>query len=266
MKYIDPHAHMSSRTTDDYQNLALTGCVALTEPAFWAGYDRVSADTFADYFEQLTTFEPARAAKYHIKHFSWLALNPKEADNREMAKKVLPLIPKFLARENVLGIGEIGVNRVTKNELATFADHLDLALKFDQMILIHTPHLEDKYKGTKAILDVLKDKKINPEKVLIDHIEEHTIEMVLKGGFWVGITLYPQTKVSPERAADMIEIYGSDKILVASACDWGPSLPTAIPHFIQEMRRRTHPEELIEQIVYHNPVSFLNQSVNFSLP
>ena len=64
MKYIDHHAHMVSRTTDDYQQMALTGCVAVTEPAFWAGWDRSTADGFDDYFRQLTEFEPRRAAQY----------------------------------------------------------------------------------------------------------------------------------------------------------------------------------------------------------
>ena len=62
MYYIDPHIHMVSRTTDDYETLAKMGCVAVSEPAFWAGYDRGSVDGFCDYFEQLTAFEPKRAA------------------------------------------------------------------------------------------------------------------------------------------------------------------------------------------------------------
>ena len=141
MKYIDMHAHMVSRTTDDYRQMALTGCLAVTEPAFWAGYDRRSADVFADYFDHLTTFEPARAAEYGIKHHCWLCLNPKEGEDRALAKQVLAIIPEFLGRETVLGIGEIGLNRVTRNELATFKDHVELALEHDQLIHIHTPHL-----------------------------------------------------------------------------------------------------------------------------
>ena len=78
MEYIDLHAHMVSRTTDDYVQMALTGCVALTEPAFWPGWDRSSADGFEDYFRQITEFEPARAAQYVIRHYTWLCLNPKE--------------------------------------------------------------------------------------------------------------------------------------------------------------------------------------------
>jgi predicted metal-dependent TIM-barrel fold hydrolase len=264
MRYIDMHAHMVSRTTDDYQQMALTGCVAVTEPAFWAGWDRTSADSFEDYFRHLTEFEPRRAQQYGIQHYTWLCLNPKEGDDRALATEVVRRIPKYLERPNVLGIGEIGVNRITRNEIATFCDHVELALEHDQLILIHTPHLEDKYKGTKVIVDnLLRFAKLNSARVLIDHAEEHTIDMILSNGFYTGLTLYPQTKVSTQRAADIIEMYGPERICIASACDWGPSLPTALPHFMLEMKRRRHPESLIDTVVYRNPVRFLRQCPKF---
>ncbi len=265
MEYIDIHAHMASRTTDDYYQMALTGCVALSEPAFWAGWDR-SAEGFEDYFRHLTEFEPQRAAQYGIQHYTWLCLNPKESDNRELARQVIPKIPKYLDRPTVLGIGEIGLNRVTRNEVETFQDHVELALDRNQMIQVHTPHLEDKHKGTRVIVDTLQRyPRIDPSRVLIDHAEEHTMEMILRSGYWAGITLYPQTKVSPQRAADMIEIHGPERICVASACDWGPSVPVAIPQFVLEMRRRHHPEDLIRRVVYENPVEFLGQSPKFRI-
>lgn len=267
MDYIDIHAHMISRTTDDYERMALAGCVALTEPAFWAGYDRSSADVFADYFNHLTDFEPARAAQYGIDHYTWLCLNPKEGEDRDLARQVLGIIPEFLDRPNVLGIGEIGLNRVTRNELATFKDHVDLAVSHDQTIHIHTPHLEDKYKGTKVIVETLAaNSQVDPNRVMVDHAEEHTIDMILGNGFWTGVTLYPVTKTSPGRAVDMIERYGTERVCVASACDWGPSDPLAVPRFIMEMRRRGHDEELIRTIVYDNPIAFLSQSAHFRLP
>lgn len=267
MEYIDIHAHMVSRTTDDYRQMALTGCVALTEPAFWAGFDRGSAEAFADYFDRLTDFEPKRAARYGIEHYAWLCLNPKEGEDRELAREVLELIPRFLDRPNVLGIGEIGLNRVTSNELATFVDHVDLAMRHDQLIHIHTPHLEDKYKGTKVIVETLAaDGGVQPGRIMVDHAEEHTIGTVLEHGFWTGITLYPTTKVSPGRAVDMIEMHGSERVCVASACDWGPSEPIAVPQFVLEMRRRGHPEALIRKIVYENPIEFLGQTPKFRLP
>ena len=267
MRYIDHHAHMVSRTTDDYQQMALTGCVAVTEPAFWAGWDRSAADGFEDYFRQLTEFEPNRAAQYRIQHYAWMAMNPKESENRELSREVIKRIPKFLDRPTVLGIGEIGLNRVTQNEVATYTEQVELALEHGQLILIHTPHLEDKLKGTRISIDVLRRySEIEPGRILVDHAEEHTIEMILEHGYWAGLTLYPNTKVSPQRAADIIERFGADRILVAGACDWGPSDPVAVPRFIAEMRRRRHPDALIQRVVLHNPVQFLSQSPKFRIP
>lgn len=267
INYIDMHAHMVSRSTDAYEAMARSGCVAITEPAFWAGYDRFSAEAFADYFEQLTAFEPTRAEDFGIDHYCWLCLNPKEGEDRQLAEEVLEIIPEYLDRENVVGIGEIGVNRVTQNELETFIDHVDLAVEHDQLILIHTPHLEDKYKGTRVIVETLADRSdIDPKRVLVDHAEEHTIEMILEHGFWAGMTLYPETKTTPERAVDMVEMYGPERIAVNCACDWGVSDPLAVPKFMEAMRRRGHDREAIRRIVFDNPASFLEQAPNFEVP
>jgi predicted metal-dependent TIM-barrel fold hydrolase len=264
MYYIDPHIHMVSRTTDDYETLAKMGCVAVSEPAFWAGYDRGSVDGFRDYFEQLTAFEPKRAAAYGIQHYTWLCINAKEAENVALSREVIAMIPEFLDRPGVLGIGEIGLNKNTRNEAVVFLEHVDLAVKTDEQILIHTPHLEDKYQGTRMILDMLTgDSRVARERVLIDHVEEHTVRHVLDEGFWAGMTLYPVSKCTPARAANMVEIYGPERLLVNSAGDWGPSKPTAVPDFILELRRRGHPESLIRRVVYENPLAFFGQSRGF---
>lgn len=267
MRYIDHHAHMVSRTTDDYAAMALSGCVAVTEPAFWSGWDRSTAEGFEDYFRQLTEFEPRRAAQYHVKHYTWLGMNPKESDNRQISVEVLRRLPKFLDLPTVLGVGEIGLNRVTRNEITTYTEQVELATQFRQLVLIHTPHLEDKLKGTRITIDVLRRyPDLAPGRVIVDHAEEHTIEAILEHGFWAGLTLYPQTKVSAQRAVDMIEKYGPDRILVAGACDWGPSEPLAVPRFIAEMRRRRHTEDLIQRVVLENPIRFLSQSSKFTIP
>ncbi len=264
MFYIDPHIHMVSRTTDDYETLAKMGCVAVSEPAFWAGYDRGSVDGFRDYFEQLTSFEPRRAAGYGIQHFTWLCINAKEAENVVLAREVIALIPEFLDRPGVLGIGEIGLNKNTRNEAIVFLEHVDLAVNTDEQILIHTPHLEDKYQGTRMILDMLTDdSRVDHSRVLVDHVEEHTVRRVLDEGFWAGMTLYPISKCTPARAADIVERFGPERMLVNSAGDWGPSKPTAVPDFILEMRRRGHGLDLIRRVVYDNPLEFFSQSRGF---
>jgi predicted metal-dependent TIM-barrel fold hydrolase len=264
MYYIDPHIHMVSRVTDDYETLAKMGCVGMSEPAFWAGFDRSSADSFRDYFRQLTDFEPRRAAAYGISHFAWICINAKEAENVSLARDVIHLIPEFLDLPGVLGVGEIGLNKNTRNESTIFFEQAELADRLKQQILIHTPHLDDKYKGTRMILDMLADfRSLDRQRVLVDHVEEHTIRRVLEEGYWAGMTLYPVSKCTPERAVDMVEIYGPERLLVNSAGDWGPSKPTAVPDFILAMRKRGHPESLIRRVVYENPLKFFGQSRNF---
>ncbi|MEE3370297.1 MAG: TatD family hydrolase [Planctomycetota bacterium] len=264
MYYIDPHIHMVSRTTDDYETLAKMGCIGLSEPAFWAGFDRGSVESFRDYFRQLTEFEPKRAAEYGIQHYTWLCINAKEAENVSLSREVIAMIPEFLDCPNVLGIGEIGLNKNTRNEATIFLEHMELAIQHEQQILIHTPHLEDKYMGTRMILDMLcDDSRIERHRVLVDHVEEHTVKHVLDEGFWAGMTLYPVTKCTPARAVDIIETYGCERLCVNSAGDWGPSKPTAVPDLVLEMRRRGHPESLIRRVVYENPLEFFRQSQGF---
>jgi predicted metal-dependent TIM-barrel fold hydrolase len=178
----------------------------------------------------------------------------------------MSLIPQFLKCPTVLGIGEIGLNKNTRNELAIFEEHVQLALDHDLPILIHTPHLEDKLKGTRLILDSLESfSKLDRNKVIIDHVEEHTVSHVLESGYWAGMTLYPHSKCSLDRAIDILEIHGPDRLWMNSACDWGHSDPLAVPKCALQMKSRKHGPEAIERIIYENPKAFLSQSPRFLL-
>jgi predicted metal-dependent TIM-barrel fold hydrolase len=265
MIFFEPHIHVASRTTDDLLRLADAGCVVVSEPAFWMGYNRSGANSFYDYFRQLTEWEPKRAADHGIRHFAWMGINAKEAEDVAFSREVIALLPEFLEKPNVLGIGEIGLHKCTRNEVTTLLELIDLGLRREEQLLFHTPHLEDKYKGTRMILDILRaDRRVDRTRVIIDHCEEHTVRHVLDEGYWAGITLYPTTKATPQRAADMIEVYGAERILVNSSADWGPSDPLAVVRFAFEMRRRGHPEALIRRVVYENPLRFFSQSRNFA--
>src|SRR4051812_22714247 len=135
---------MISRVTDDYHRMAQCGCVAVSEPAFWAGFDRGSAEGFRDYFRHLTEVEPKRAAQFDIRHFSWLCINAKEAENVSLSREAIALIPDYLNKPTVLGIAELGLNKTPRNEAIIFQEPLPLAPRTTELTLIHTPHLEDK--------------------------------------------------------------------------------------------------------------------------
>ena len=264
MKVIEPHIHMIARTTHDYERMARMHTVACCEPAFWAGYDRTSPQAFYDYFTHISEFEPTRAAQYLIDHYCWICINPKEADDLGLSREVISFIPEFIDKPTVLGVGEIGLNLNTPNELTIFEEQVDLAVKHDQLIWIHTPHLKDKLKGTKMMVDCLKGRgDVDPEKVCFDHCEEHTLGMVRDAGFWASMTIYPITKNSPTRVVDALEIHGIDHMLVDASGDWGPSDPGTLHDAIFEMRKRGHREVHIETVFYNNPCYFLGQNEKF---
>lgn len=264
MKVIEPHIHMIARTTQDYERMARMHTVACCEPAFWAGYDRSSPEAFYDYFKHISEFEPTRAAQYNILHYCWICMNPKEAEDVNFSREVLKFIPEFLGKPTVLGLGEIGLNLNTPNEMTIFTEQVELALEYDQLIWIHTPHLKDKLKGTKMMVEYLKGHgKIDPEKITFDHCEEHTLKIIRDAGFWASMTIYPITKNSPGRVVDAIEQFGLEKMMVDASGDWGPSDPGTLHDAIFEMKKRGHQENHIETIFYNNPCYFLGQNPKF---
>ena len=79
------------------------------------------------------------------------------------------------------------------------------------------------------------------------------------------MTLYPESKTTPHRAIDMLELYGGERVWLNSACDWGISDPLTVPKTMLEMKRRGYDEDFVEKVAYHNPVAFMSQCEKFSV-
>jgi uncharacterized protein len=259
MKYFDPHIHMTSRTTDDYQAMKRAGIEAVLEPAFWLGQPRTHVGTFEDYFRSLIGWEPFRAGQFGIRHFCALALNPKEANNHEVADGVLDLLPTYLPKETVVAVGEIGYDDITVDEERCFQRQVELARRFELPVLVHTPH-RDKKRGTERSLALIRDLGFPPELTLIDHNTEQTLQMVLDAGCWAGHSIYPETKMDEARMVLLVKQFGAERIIINSAADWGVSDPLKVPKTAQAMRAAGIGEREIGTIVWRNPVVFFSQS------
>jgi uncharacterized protein len=264
MKLFDPHIHMTSRTTDDYQAMAAAGIVAIVEPAFWVGQPRTHVGTFEDYFLGLLGWERFRASQFGIRHFCTLALNPKEANNAALAQGVLDLLPRYLEKDGVVAVGEIGYDDMTPGEDKIFAEQLDLARKADLPALIHTPH-RDKKRGTERTLALIKDVGFPEHLALVDHNTEETLPLVLATACWAGHSIYPKTKMDEARMVTLVQRYGAERILVNSAADWGVSDPLKVPKTAAAMREAGVSEQAIETVFWKNPVQFFAQSGRLDL-
>jgi uncharacterized protein len=251
---IDPHAHMISRTTDDYEAMAKAGIVAVIEPAFWLGQPRTNVGSFLDYFSMISGFERFRAGQFGIRHYCTIGLNPKEANNAALAEAVIDVLPRFLTREGVVAMGELGYDEQTPAEDKALRAQIELAKEFDLPIMIHTPH-RDKRAGTLRTMEVLAEHAFDPARCVIDHNNEETIREVRERGYWCGFSIYPQTKMGSERMAVLVEQYGPERLIVNSACDWGVSDPLAVAKTARLMAGRGIAAETIRKVVYDNALA-----------
>jgi len=259
MKFLDSHVHMVSRTTEDYQRMAAAGTVAIIEPSFWQGQPRTSAGTFKDYYNTLIGFERFRASQFGIRHYCTIGLNPKEANNERLADEVMELLPLYICKEGVVGVGEIGFDDQTRAEEKYLRLQAQLALEADLPIQIHTPH-RDKKAGTLRTMDVLEDLGVPPSRVVIDHNNEETVKAVLDRGYWAAFTIYPHTKLGNERMVEILREYGEERIIVDSSADWGISDALAVPKTAALMRDAGIDLEKIVAVTYRNPLEAYGQS------
>ena len=263
MRIFDPHIHMTSRTTDDYERMAAAGVRALVEPAFWLGQPRTSVETFADYFDGLVGWEPFRAGQFGIRHHAAIALNPKEANDPRCAG-VLDLLPRYLEKDGVVAVGEVGYDSMTPAEDEAFAAQLALAAAHDLPALVHTPH-RDKARGTERTLAVVKESGLDPGRVLVDHLNEVTVDLVQGSGCWMGFSIYPDTKMSPPRMVEILRGHGLERMLVNSAADWGRSDPLLTRVTADAMLAAGFTDDDVDRVLWRNPVEFYGRSGRLQL-
>lgn len=259
MLFIDPHIHMTSRTTDDYTAMRDAGIIAVIEPAFWFGQPRTEVGSFKDYFNNLVGWERFRASQFGIKHYCTIGLNSKEANNEALAEKVMELLPLFLMKEGVVGVGEIGYDDQTKAEDKYFRAQIEMALEVGLPVQVHTPH-RDKKAGTSRSMDVCEEMGAKPSMVVIDHNNEETVREVLDRGYWAGFTIYPNTKMGNERMVEVVKQYGTERIFVDSSADWGVSDPLAVPKTAALMLENGLSEEAVKKVCYENALAAFSTS------
>lgn len=259
MMFIDPHAHMISRTTDDYEAMAAAGVVAVIEPAFWIGQPRTHVGTYVDYLSSIIGWERFRAGQFGVRHYCAVGLNAKEANNEELAEGVMEWLPRFALKEGVVAIGEIGYDEQTPLEDRYFRLQLELARELELPVMVHTPH-RDKKRGTLRSMDVCREHGLDPSRVIIDHSNEETVEETLRRGYWAGFSIYPSTKMGNARMVEILRRYGGERVIVDSACDWGISDRLGVPKTARLALESGLPERTVRQACYENALAAYGQS------
>ena len=259
MTIIEPHIHMLSRTTDEYQAMYRAGIRACVEPSFWLGANRRYAGSFFDYFRLILEFEPVRAARFGIDHYCAIAMNPKEADDPVLADEVIDGMAEYLDHPRCVALGEVGLNLNTPNEERAMIRQLRIAEERRMPVILHTPHV-DKLRGTRRILEIVKAEGLTASRIDVDHNTEETIRLTLDSGCYAGMTVYPYSKLSPQRVSDMVKRYGHERVIVNGSADWGVSDPLSLVKVVDYMRRDGHGEQAIEDLVFNTAMRFYSAS------
>jgi predicted metal-dependent TIM-barrel fold hydrolase len=262
MIIIEPHIHMASRTTDDYEKMFNAGIKACVEPSFWHGSSRRYTGTFLDYFQSILEFETVRARRFGIDHYAAISVNPKEAENFSLAKEVISEMPLYLESPRCVAIGEIGFNNITDAEEKIFSEQLHIAHERKIPVIIHLAHFE-KIKAINRTLDVIKNEKFPEEMAVIDHNTEESMPIARKSGCWTGMTVYPISKLTPQRVSGIIKEFGHEKMIVDGSADWGISDPLSLVKVCDFLKKDGHSDTTINALLFDNPNTFYSQSHNW---
>ena len=107
MQIIQPHYHGIARTAQDYERMAMSGVVAVAERAFRPGFDRAyPADVPGTISGRSASSNRRGRPQYGIRHFCWVAVNPKEAENPPLSREAdAATMPDLFEKPTVLGVG-----------------------------------------------------------------------------------------------------------------------------------------------------------------
>jgi predicted metal-dependent TIM-barrel fold hydrolase len=259
MTIIEPHIHMYSRTTDDYEAMYAAGIRACVEPAFWMGCNRRYSGTFFDYFQLILEFETERAQRFGIDHFCAISLNPKETEDTGLADEVIAGLGPYLDHPRCVAMGEIGFNNITPNEERALVRQFEIAQERKMPVIVHLPHL-NKLKGAKRIVAIIREMGLDVDLIELDHNTEETMAVCKDSGCYCGMTVYPISKLTPERVSEIIHQFGAERMIVNGSADWGVSDPLSLVKVVDYMGQHGHTQETIRKLVFDNANTFYSQS------
>ena len=258
MTFFDPYIHMDSLSTFDYQKMSEAGIVAIIEPSFSLEQSLIGKGTFKNSHSGLGRWERFRSSQFGIRHYCTVGLNSKDANNEKLAGHVMSVLPLYIRKEGVVGVGDIGLGDQTKAEEKYFRLQLELAKKNKMPIQICTPDHDKKF-ATQRSIDICEEHGIDSFMVIIDHNTEETIKSVIDKGFWASFTAGPSKTTGNVKIVELIRQYGSEKIMLNSNHS-GISDSMAVPKTAALMKMNGISDKDIKKVTYQNAIDAFSQS------
>lgn len=252
MRIFDAHIHSDCRGMEDFEQLALFGTGAVVTCAHDTSRFS-SAGSLFDHFERLLHLEVRRLRESGLSPYVALGIHPLTLPFPGV-DEALGKLPAYLKRERVVALGEVGLQRGSEEELRVLMEQLKIAKKLDLPVILHTPR-EEKRVVTERLIEAVEEAGVSKERVLIDHVNGETIDLVREFGGWIGLTVHPG-KLAPRQAAELVEAWPPERAILSSDIASARSDIYAIPKAILELRKLGADEGTIGKVVYENALRF----------
>jgi predicted metal-dependent TIM-barrel fold hydrolase len=260
MKIIEPHVHMDGINRASIEQMALAGIVAVVADA--GPLPAMSAQGVLEYYDRTFSWDVPRAAEFLIDTYVTIGINmlciPPDWE------KVIAALPRYLKKDKVVGIGEIGVDprSFTCPDLGKQEEVLRAQLKvakdYNMPVRLHLPPM-DKMKWLEQHLKRVEEFKLEEEKVVISHADSLVLKAILDSGCIAEITMQPWRKLGPEEAANMLKDIPLDRVMLDSdAALRVASDVLSVPKAALQMRKLGFKDEDIEKVVFDNPRRVFN--------
>lgn len=252
---IDAHIHADTRPYEDFKLMAVAG----VETAITCAHDPLNMSTSAvvlDHFNRILDNDSKRALDNGVKLYNAMGIHPRSISSDFMV--VFEKLPSFLDREDVIAIGEIGLETASATEKDVFIRQLELAQELGMKVIVHTPR-RNKREVTKIALTLIDD-HINQSLVQLDHVDKSIIDLVVDFKGLRGITVQPQ-KMTPSEAVELLDEYGGNGFALDSDMSSSPSDPLSVPKTVHEMKLAGFKNSAVEMVSRGNVSKFYGISI-----
>lgn len=249
---IDAHIHSDSRPVEDFRDINIAGVKAVVSCAY-DPLEMKQSNVCFEHFNRLLNVEKKRVEQHGIKYFMALGVHPRaipvDYDN------VLDKLPQYLEDDNVIAIGEIGLETTNKIEQEVFVKQLQIADENNYNVIVHTPR-KNKAEITDRIIELI-DENIKEELVQLDHVDFSIIDKLIDKKYTPAITVQP-LKMSVKDTLKMFDEYGFEKFVVDSDMSYAPSNPMSLANLKHELEINNYSKSDIDKVMYKNFLKFHN--------
>ena len=247
---IDTHIHCDSRSSEDFERMYLAGINTAITCGFYP-YNIYNENVLLNHLERILEYDTVRAEKYGLNIKVALGIHPSNTNINP--DSIYEKLYKWIDEKKIIAIGEIGLEKLTQSEITIFKKQLEIAENTKTKVIIHTPR-----KNKKEVLKEIKKivlETINPNLVIIDHINSSVIENVINEKFTLGLTVQPE-KMEVKEAIDIISKYGFDRFLLNSDISNMPSDPLSVPKTVRTLTKLGYKEKDIKKVASLNGKKF----------